>query len=269
MNTEFWIQPPSGEFLENDYWNDEEQEKSKEFFILDGDFGKLERFLEKTGLGRDLERCLELLKRQFDITLGGAGIDLAGGNLWAVPYLLKSGRVTHLHCLERSHHRLFKLGPNLIRHYGIDESRITLVYGDFHDIHLPDGSLDFVFLSAAFHHAAEPKKLLREIRRVLKDRGVAIIIGEHHVDFQKAWLKNLGKLILQALLPAHVQTLMFGKQLAPRPLWAKTCDLFPPDPLLGDHFYSLREYRRMFTGFDMCDFHNPSNRFRSFVLVKR
>ena len=49
-----------------------------------------------------------------------------------------------------------------------------VIEGDFHDLSFSDGSFDFVF-SNVFDHALYPDKFLKEISRVLSNRGTAIL----------------------------------------------------------------------------------------------
>jgi hypothetical protein len=61
-------------------------------YVLDGDFAKMERYLEATELPRDLKACADVLRNEFGRSLAGVGVDLAAGNLWAVPPQIVIGR---------------------------------------------------------------------------------------------------------------------------------------------------------------------------------
>jgi ubiquinone/menaquinone biosynthesis C-methylase UbiE len=86
---------------------------------------------------------------------------MAAGNLWAVPRLLRLGTVDKIYCLEYSKHRLLQIGPAVLEYYGVPKERVVLALGSFYDLHLKNKSLDFVFMSQAFHHADDPNRLLR------------------------------------------------------------------------------------------------------------
>lgn len=177
---ENWLSDSPDRKIEySEYWNDEQNEQDKAWNILDGDFTKMESYLAQIGLVEDLRECLDACRARRGSRLGGVGIDLAAGNLWASPHLFGCGDVEKLYCLEFSKHRLLKLGPKVLEHYQVPNDKVVLVYGSFYDLHLPDGCLDFALLSAAFHHAEDPNRLLAEIRRVLKPDGVLMMIGEH------------------------------------------------------------------------------------------
>lgn len=220
------------------YWNDEEKEKNKEWYILDGDFSKMERYLNKTGLPQDLRRCIEVLRTDFNRQIAGVGIDLAAGNLWAAPYLFNLGAVDKLYCLEYSRHRLLKIGAKVLEHYDVPNEKTVLVLGSFYDLHIGDNLIDFVFMSQAFHHADKPEQLLEEIRRVLKPHGVVIIIGEHIVAYRRAYIKHAIKFLISLLVPERVQKGLFNKTFDVKTLIAKPNQLIPTDPILGDHYYT-------------------------------
>src|SRR5436305_11835445 len=87
---ERWIEDESGiEYSE--YWNDEELERSKPWYVLDGDFSKMERYIAEVGLDADLDLALGTLRKRHGRALAGIGLDLAAGTLWAEPRLLAAG----------------------------------------------------------------------------------------------------------------------------------------------------------------------------------
>ena len=270
FNIEYWLTDSEISAIEySDYWNNEEKEKSKEWYILDGDFSKMENYLQKTGLLKDLMQCVECLKVDFKFELHGQGIDLAAGNLWAVPYLFDLGKIDKLYCLEFSRHRLLKIGPKVLDHYSVPQEKIVLVLGSFYDLHIKDNSLDFVFLSQAFHHADKPDKLLSEIHRVLKPNGVVIIIGEHILNYRKVQLKHAIKFVISTFIPDKVQQALFGETFQVKTLITKSGELPLTDPILGDHRYTNNEYWSFFAkyNFRIKHFKKQKSQFQSFVLV--
>lgn len=273
-NTESWLKNDEAGKLEySDYWNDEEEEKGKEWYVLDGDFSRMEGYLQKTGLPEDLEKCIRILRIGFERQLAGVGIDLAAGNLWAVPHLSSLGKVDKLYCLEYSKHRLLKIGPKVLEHYKVPEEKIILVYGSFYDLHIQDNSLDFAFLSQSFHHAHCPDKLLLEIHRVLKPGGIVIIIGEHVVNWRRLYFKHVVKFFISLFVPEVAlkrlskRSFSTVNKLIPRP-----SELFPVEPTLGDHHYTIVEYKRLFSrcGFRIVKHLKPieKSKFQSFILIR-
>ena len=187
------------------YWNDEEAERDKEWWTQDGDFARMEAYVdETTTLGRQLADALA------DAPPRGEGADLAAGTLWAVPRLLAAG-ADKVYAVEYSEHRLTRLGPGVLEHYGIPPERVVLCLGSFYELGFADGELGFVLLSQALHHADDTAALLREVRRVLAPDGVAYVIGEP--------------------LPVRRGLLRRSRLV---------------DPLLGDHLHTWRSYGRMF-----------------------
>ena len=255
--TNFWLSNKHlGSLFSSEYWNDKQIEESKEWYILDGDFTKMERYLQESHLLPDLMACMRLAERS-NRPVQGVGADLAAGVLWAVPPLLENHAISKIYCLEMSQHRLLEIGPAVLTRYDIPPDKVELCLGSFYDIKLPDDSLDFLVLVQAFHHAEEPDKLLREMRRVLKDNGVALIVGEHkikQIGFLKRQRRQIIYFLISYFLPINLQQRLFGRVYPkqspfvplkqPRPL---------PDTILGDHYYFLSDYQDMFArnGFEM------------------
>lgn len=57
------------------------------------------------------------------------------------------------------------------------DSRVRYEPGCGEEIPLPDKSVDLVFMSMVFHHFKNPTLAAREIRRVLRDRGIVFLRG--------------------------------------------------------------------------------------------
>jgi SAM-dependent methyltransferase len=264
---ERWISEQDASQLEYSvYWNDEQVERDKPFDVSDDDFAKLERYLGEVGLVKDLATCLNALPSP----VSGRGIDLAAGTLWAAPILLDAGAVEQLYCLEYSKHRLLSIGPRVLEHYNVSPERVVLVYGSFYDLQLETESLDFAFLSQAFHHADRPASLLAELRRVLRPGGTAMIVGEH-VLRARDYALYLARAGASITLPRSLQRRLLGHELDVRvSLRPSARDVMPTDPVLGDHAYSSDEYRGLFTqaGFAVQPVRRPRSHYQSFVLER-
>lgn len=229
------------------YWNDREVEKSKEWYVLDGDFTKMERYLQESCLQSDLLACIRLAE-QSRRPLRGVGVDLAAGVLWPVPQILANSSISKIYCVEMSQHRLFEIGPQVLAYYDVPVEKVELCLGSFYNINLPDSSVDFVLLIQAFHHAEDPDRLLQEIYRVLKSNGVALIVGEHRVSKGKRMLTQLVKFMVAYGLSARLQYRIFGKSYPRQSVSKYWQQLRPPHhPILGDHYYFLSDYYEMFT----------------------
>jgi ubiquinone/menaquinone biosynthesis C-methylase UbiE len=264
---ERWLSPEAAAAMEySAYWNDEETERAKPFHVLDDDFDKLERYLEEVGLVADLRACLGSL----DTPLGGRGIDLAAGTLWAVPLLLHAGPVERLYCLEYSEHRLLTIGPRTLEHYKVAPDKVVLVYGSFYELRLEAGCLDFAFLSQAFHHADRPAALLAELRRVLKPGGLVFIIGEHILR-PRDYVLYAARSCASVLLPRAAQRRLLGHEVDVRVSIRPTAsDVMPTDAVVGDHAYSRSEYQELFSdaGFTMRRVRRPRSHYQSFLLER-
>ena len=268
--TQYWIDDENVKDMDfHSYWGEEANEKGKEWNILNDDFSKMELYIKKNGFKKDITDCINLLKKNHGISLHGKGVDLAAGNLWAVPLLFKYGEIEKLYCLEYSAHRLLKLGPKVLDNYNAPKEKVELVYGSFYDIKLEDNSLDFVFLSAAFHHAAEPLKLLDEIDRVLKPGGVVLILGEHILP-RSVLVKNTAKGLINMFILPVLQKKIFGKVFENVKIFPDHSKPILKDAILGDHIYSDRGYRLIFSNYklNMDNFKNYSTGFQSFILYK-
>jgi SAM-dependent methyltransferase len=255
-----------------DYWNDQDEEKQKPFWVLDGKFSRMEAYLEQIGLPAQMAESIRVARESFGRAPDGIGIDLGAGTLWAVPHLFRLGRVDHVYCVEYSRHRLFTLGPAVLTHYGVPPAQVTLVLGDIHRLRLKDASVDFVFMSAAFHHSDTPETLLAEIRRVLRPAGLVIIVGEHISDIgARAHIRHMLKFLVASGLPHVVQRRLFGRVIKASSLIAREQDLLAGDDRLGDHAYTLTQYERLFAeaGFISQTLRRPRWAYQAFILVPR
>jgi|GEM_PF-569970 len=237
------------------YWNDVEEERKKEWWILDGNIEKMESYLDRSFLLPQLRQLLEFVKARYGRKPEGCGADLAAGNLWGVPQMLKAGEVERIYAVEYSIHRITHIGPYVLKAYGVPKDKVVLCLGSFYELKLPTGALDFVFMSQAFHHADDPLRLLAEIRRVLRPSGLVFMIGEHVTEMpkvQEPYLRDLRARLSSA---------------EARRTWKP---LLPPDPVLGDHCYFDEEYDAMFTciGFSYHNLRMPGSKFHSYVLVR-
>lgn len=69
------------------------------------------------------------------------------------------------------------VGRQGAREAGID-AEPTLVAGDFHDLPFATGSFDIVFCASSVHHTFRPRRVLREMMRVLRPGGVLQLENE-------------------------------------------------------------------------------------------
>jgi ubiquinone/menaquinone biosynthesis C-methylase UbiE len=224
----------------SEYWNDEEQEKAKPYYILNKDPQELLRFLHRdTSLHAQYVAVLRLAQRHGP--LHGTGVDIAAGVCWTTALLSQEPRVEKLYAIEVSKHRLLQLAPPVCEFLGAVENRIIRAIGSFYDIRLSDGSVDFCMMCQAFHHADDPKRLLRELQRILKPGGIILMIGEDPVrPFQ----------VLKRRVSNFVRMLPFARRFGSPAVYKfvpSFDELYPPDQEGGDHYYRLDDYERFFS----------------------
>lgn len=171
--------------------------------------------------------------------------------------------------MEYSRHRLLKCGPATLKHYGVPPEKVVLVLGDYHHLRLPEYSIDFILMSEAFHHTDQPDTLLREVGRVLKPSGVVIIIGEEMMTLNwKRYVKQPVKYFVSRLLPYNTQRSLFGYTLRVRSFFPNEKYAIYENPELGDHIYTIEQYKKMFSdaGFKFLHYCDDAP-YNSFVLI--
>jgi len=208
------------------YWNDIEAEKKKEWWIEDGDYVKCHRYLESSGLLHEYRQAEPFISGMPGAELRVA--DLAAGSGWTSALISRIASVAEVHAVEISRHRLERLFPHSVSMFSGCADKIHRYLGSFYDLRLPAHSIDVVFLSQAFHHADRPWHLLSECDRVLKPDGRIIVSGEHEIGLRVLARRFLGVLLRERRLVTDFRR------------------LFPPDPILGDHYYRCSDYRQLF-----------------------
>jgi ubiquinone/menaquinone biosynthesis C-methylase UbiE len=216
-----------GRIYTSRYWNDIEAEKQKEWWIEDGDYDRCRRYLQRSKLMLEYEQAENFIRELPGHNLQIA--DLAAGIGWTSALLSKIDSVAEVHAVDISVHRLERLFPQCMSMFGGRCEKIRRYLGSFYDLKLPERSVDVIFLSQAFHHANRPLHLMMESDRVLKPGGRMVMVGEHAVGI--VWL---AKRFIKVLVQNRRITTNFQ-------------ELFPPDPLLGDHYYRLSDYDFLFS----------------------
>jgi SAM-dependent methyltransferase len=209
------------------YWNNIENERKKPFWIEDGNFESCKEYLIKSGLRDQFRVALEKAELEGSNNLVVA--DLASGIGWASAGMSKRSEIELVYSVEISRHRL-QMGLKACDMEGGDRRKIKRCLGSFYDLKLPDSCLDRVFMIQAFHHADRPLHLLVEIDRVLKPGGKVVLAGEHSIGMLRVIKKVGQKLLVGAGLNISSQ------------------DLWPPDQILGDHYYLPGDYKLFFHG---------------------
>jgi ubiquinone/menaquinone biosynthesis C-methylase UbiE len=110
--------------------------------------------------------------------LQGVGVEIGAGTCWFSSKVSQSNKIEKIFAIERDERRLDLAKERFIPTYFGNKGKINLVKGDFHEIPLEDGEVDFVIIDAALHHSHKLNILLGEISRVLKKDGLLIAIRE-------------------------------------------------------------------------------------------
>ncbi len=235
-----WLPRGANHLASASYWNDVREEEGKPFDLHCGGKEKLIRYLgNETGLLSDFFQLMELA-RELGQFPQGQGVDMAAGAGWGTALLSRFPDVTKITAVDFSRHRLVDLAPAVFEALGADTSKIDRAVGSFYEVRLPSGSIDFCFLSQAFHHADNPLRLLGEAGRLLRPGGNIYILGEEPISFTRIahqWALNMTK----RLLP---QT---GHWRPPvRKLFPSFRELFPADTVLGDNYYRFDDYLNIY-----------------------
>lgn len=208
------------------YWNDIEEERRKEWWIEDGDYARCRNYLEHSGLMREYEQAEAFIR---GVPRPGLRVaDLAAGIGWTSALLSRVENVAEVSAVEISRHRLERLFPHSVAMLSGRSDKIRRYLGSFYELRLEARSMDVVYLSHAFHHADRPQQLLTECDRVLRPGGRIIVAGEHEIG-----PRTIARRFAAVLLRQRRVVTDFRR-------------LFPPDSLLGDHYYRRSDYRLMF-----------------------
>lgn len=242
----------------SDYWDNPSNEEGKAFNVIEGGFEALENSSKLRVL---FEQAKDLLKLG-EVNLNGRILSLAAGTCWLESWLLKGAAFEHLTAVDFSEHRIHRIAPKTLDHYGITTGRVTLAYGDILDLKVEAKSQDVVLLCQAFHHASEPRRLLDEVKRVLKDDGKVIILGEHYYSASvrmKAIWRHFRRWIRNRKNYRRIHSFLPEYQM-----------LFPPSFEKGDIHYSLYSYDVMFRFASLDYLHqvSPCKTLQGFVLWK-
>ncbi|MDO8505540.1 MAG: methyltransferase domain-containing protein [bacterium] len=243
------------------YWNNPEFEKDKLWSLCASDFGELEKRFAKKKLVDQFEM---LAKAGMGKLSGMVGASLASGTcLLEAMVLKKYPGIRQLSCVEFSRHRITIMAPPTLAHYRIPPEQVQLCFGSFYDLKIPDQSLDFVLLSQAFHHADDPVRLLKEVKRVLKADGLVYIIGEHYFT-RSEFLVRVAKHFVKFFL--NYKRYRKARSFIPR-----FHVIIPNDPQKGDHHYTRKEYRAIFEnmGFAWQPFVFQSIKKQGFLLRRQ
>ena len=122
------------------------------------------------------EKVLEVLKKELRTTHEKPRIlDLCCGTGYLYNDLSKLGDYTGLDFAE-----------SMVKHCSVTYPRGKFVLGDAEKMPFLDNSFDTVVCSWSFHHFTNPKKVFREMQRILKPNGLVLIATFKNIRFNPA-----------------------------------------------------------------------------------
>ena len=97
-------------------------------------------------------------------------VDLGCGTGELLPHL--RGKAQHVIGVEKSARML----DEARKHYAPDRNGIDIRFGELEHLPLGDGEAEAAVVSMVLHHLAEPQKAFAETRRVLRNKGIFVIV---------------------------------------------------------------------------------------------
>jgi ubiquinone/menaquinone biosynthesis C-methylase UbiE len=239
------------------YWNDESIEKDKVFNVIDLGFDKIEASIKYKTL---IDSINKVIAKHEIKTKEARVLSLASGSCWVESQIFNRNDFKNLTNLDLSQHRIHKLAPFTMNHYGINKN-VNFIHGSVFDMDESEKKYDIIFMSQAFHHIDEPIRLLRFLKKMLSKDGYIVIVGEHFFPsylYHKQAIKHFIKYIINWRDYRKLKNFY--------PAWQ---DLFQPDYDKGDIHWSLSEYNFIFNKSGFKTYHqeiHSSKIFQSFVI---
>ncbi len=161
----------------------------------------------QTYLGIDPENVKNMFRHIPNawISFCGVGIDLGGGVGCISSVVATRPEVNNIYCVEMADAAVTICQP-LVKQgiLGQRHGKVTSVIGDFDQLQVDSGTLDFAFSWDSMHHSRDPIKTFRECRRVLKPNGKFVIVDRAHnnatpdaeiermlnIQYSEEWLVN-------------------------------------------------------------------------------
>jgi len=126
--------------------------------------------------------------------LRGVGLELGGGAGFMCAMLAEQPEVEKVYNVEVVENVVRELGPKIVGYVlGSKTDKVIGCVGEFDNLQLPDGSVDFIFDFYSLHHSPDLVKTIKESARVLKSGGFIFC-------FDKARNNNLTPADLEHLL---------------------------------------------------------------------
>lgn len=157
---------------------------------LDAMTGYAKSVVHEIAAGRPLHhlhRHMEELLDRFEQVMGtrewGVGLELGAGAGYASAMLSRRPGVRLVYVHDQSRELVEDVMPRMFAAAAADEEKLVRVVGDLTRFELDDGSIDFVLAIAALHHAEDLSATVREIERVLRVGGFALVLDRYQPDY--------------------------------------------------------------------------------------
>jgi len=132
------------------------------------------RFIE----GKELVRKLDYSLERAGLEPAGTVVDLGAGTCWLSAALVRSPDVERSLAIEFSRRRLEELAPIAMAYLRAPAEKIERLVADFYNHGLGAEIADWVFMDAAFHHAADPIRIARVAYELLRPGGRFVLFRE-------------------------------------------------------------------------------------------
>lgn len=126
----------------------------------------------------DFRKFIPFLTRQCGLEFRGRILEIGAGAAWFSAELSKLPQVVEIIATDASARLLKVQAPKVFKLLKAHEAKITRMPADFGDLDFPKNHFDAVVCADALHRAVNVRRVLREVRRVLKPGGIFVAIRE-------------------------------------------------------------------------------------------
>jgi SAM-dependent methyltransferase len=127
---------------------------------------------------KELVRKLDYALAQAGLEPAGTVVELGAGTCWLAATLAQRPAVERVVAIEFSERRLVELAPIAMAALEAPAAKVERRVADFYAHGLGEQVADWVFMDAAFHHAADPVALARVARDLLRPGGRLVLTRE-------------------------------------------------------------------------------------------
>jgi SAM-dependent methyltransferase len=126
----------------------------------------------------DFRKFIPFLTRQCGLEFRGRILEIGAGAAWFSAELSKLPQAVEIIATDASARLLKVQAPKVFKLLKAHEAKITRMPADFGDLDFPKNHFDVVVCADALHRAVNVRRVLREVRRVLKPGGIFVAIRE-------------------------------------------------------------------------------------------